>query len=436
MQTSVLTVTELTYIVKNAVENNPKLQSATVSGEISNLNYHGSGHVYFTIKDNASQLPCTMWKSVAEKMPKLKEGQKVEINGSVEVYPPHGKYQFNVKRVIAGGKGNLYEQFLILKEKLRTEGLFEAKFKKNIPLFPEKIGILTSPTGAVIHDMIQTIRARYPVVKVFLFPTAVQGAAGKNSIVQNLAKADAFGLDVLILARGGGSIEDLWNFNEEAVARAIFECKTPVITGIGHETDSTIADFVADMRAETPTAAAVKAVPDREILLGILDDQKHRAQKSLLYYIDIKKQTLDNYEQRTAEILKFNLQKQKNALAQLQAKLFRILPDSIQDYQYDIERQELHLQQAMIRAISNRKTQLNELKSTTKILLSDSLNYQKNALNLLETRLQGLDIMQLLKQGYTLTLKDGKAVSNAGELKKKDVIITLFSDGSVRSKVE
>ncbi|MBX7241058.1 MAG: exodeoxyribonuclease VII large subunit [Bacteroidia bacterium] len=436
MHNAILSVTELTFIVKNAVEGNPKLNNATVSGEISNLNYHSSGHVYFTIKDNSSQLSCTMWKSVAEKMPKLKDGQKAEITGSVEVYIPHGKYQFNVKKVITGGKGNLYEQFLLLKEKLREEGLFDTKFKKNIPPFPVKIGILTSPTGSVLHDMLQIIRKRYPVVKVLIFPTAVQGTAAKNSITENLAKADTFGLDLLILARGGGSIEDLWSFNEEAVARAVFHCKTPVITGIGHETDTTIADFVADVRAETPTAAAMRAVPDREALLETLDVQKHRALKSMLYYIEIKKQTLDNYEQRLTGALKLNLQKQKNTIEQLQSKLFRILPDIIEDYQYDLDRQELHLQQAMLQAIQNRKTQLSDLNNITKTLLADSLNYQKNALGLLETRLQGLDIMQLLKQGYTLTLKNGKVVNSISELKKNDIIATLFSDGSVSSKVE
>ncbi len=429
-----LSVSEFTTLIKTTLEAQPKLRQALVSGEISNVNYHSSGHVYFTLKDNAAQLSCVMWRSVAEKIAKIKEGQKVEIAGSIEVYPPSGKYQLIVKKIEAGGQGNLYEQFLLLKEKLRQEGLFEAIHKKKLPDFPLKIGVLTSTTGAVIHDILQTFRSRYPVAKIFVFPTPVQGITAKNIIIQNLEIADTSGMDVLILARGGGSIEDLWNFNEEEVARAIFRCKTPIITGIGHETDTTIADFVADLRTETPTAAAVKAVPHKKELTDQLGKDLINIKKSLLYYIDIKKQTLENYQHKVIDTLKSNLERQKNDLDRLRDKLYRLLPDTIDDYLYDIEKIEIRLQKAMQEALSSRFMQINELENKSKIHLKDSLSFHKNTLDLLETKLQGLDITQILNQGYSLTLKDGN-VTNKASLHANDLIITLFSDGNVRSIV-
>lgn len=363
-------VSEITHYIKHRLERDPALQGAKISGEISNLTYHRSGHVYFSLKDSDAQLNCAWFKSYVNPRIQLEEGNHVVAQGDISVYPPRGNYQLLVKHIEKAGIGKLYQAFLSLKEKLQHEGLFDTHTKQSLPAFPVSIAVLTSPTGAAVQDILGTLRRRYNRIEVRLIPTVVQGPQGKGSIVKNLQMADALGVDLIILARGGGSLEDLWNFNEEEVARAIAAAKTPVITGIGHETDFTIADFVADARASTPTAAAELSVPDKQALIRQLQDARARMQHALQQGINLKRQRLD-------------------------------------DLSYRIE-------QAILRDIGDKKHQL----------------------ALLKARLAGMDHQDLLKKGYTLTLKSGKQVTQAGDLSTNDQIETVFWDGKVRSVIE
>lgn len=430
-----MTVSELTYYIKSLLETNSKLQNAVVSGEVSNLTYHSSGHAYFSVKDNASTLPCVMFRSVAEKCPQIKNGEKVELKGNIEVYPPHGKYQFNVKNLSKGGVGDLYKQFIELKDKLQKEGLFEMKHKKSLPIFPKKIIVLTSPTGAVIHDIINTIKNRYPAVKIQLLPIVVQGIQGVASIINNLRFADTLQGDVLILARGGGSVEDLWNFNEELVARAIFDCKTPIITGIGHETDTTIADFVADFRAETPTAAAIKAVPDLAQIKKELRKHADDIQQSLSFYIEIKKQTIENYQGKIQESLTKGLYYKKTELNNLQNAIQKVLPEQIQQKHKELEKQHIYIKDYLQQSLRHQQQILSNLRNEIPNLIQRSFQEKKNELSVLTAQLEGLDSTKLLTQGYTFTLKNGKILNSAAEVSYADVIETVFVDGRVKSKV-
>ncbi|MEL6251221.1 MAG: exodeoxyribonuclease VII large subunit [Bacteroidota bacterium] len=314
-------VSELTAYLKHLLEEDSILRNVQVSGEVSNLTYHRSGHVYFSLKDRDAQINCVMFKSYAQLAPRIAAGDKILANGGISVYAPRGNYQLMVRSVRKQGMGDLYQRFLLLKQTLQEEGLFDPAIKRPIPQFPEEIALITSPTGAAVKDMLRTIARRYDRVKVVLYPTVVQGERGTSSIVNSLKLAQGSNADVILLARGGGSLEDLWNFNEEAVARAIREGDIPVICGVGHETDITIADFAADLRASTPTAAAEHAVPEKDAFLYTLDQYELQIQRGLQYFIDFKRQVLDDYEYRLQENLNKNLREKRHALDLLETQL-------------------------------------------------------------------------------------------------------------------
>lgn len=314
-------VSELTAYLKHLLEEDSILRNVQVSGEVSNLTYHRSGHVYFSLKDRDAQINCVMFKSYAQLAPRIAAGDKILANGGISVYAPRGNYQLMVRSVRKQGMGDLYQRFLLLKQSLQEEGLFDPADKRPIPQFPEEIALITSPTGAAVKDMLRTIARRYDRVKVVLYPTVVQGERGAASIVNSLKLAQKSSADVILLARGGGSLEDLWNFNEEAVARAIREGDVPVICGVGHETDITIADFAADLRASTPTAAAEHAVPEKDAFLYTLDQYELQIQRGLQYFIDFKRQVLDDYEYRLQENLNKNLREKRHALDLLETQL-------------------------------------------------------------------------------------------------------------------
>jgi exodeoxyribonuclease VII large subunit len=263
---TVLTVSQLTQQIKALLEG--KFVDVWVTGEISNYTRHSSGHHYFTIKDDKAELSCTLWRSIATSIKvRLKDGMKVVLYGDVSVYQLRGRYQLNVKWVVEEGIGKLELRFRELKERLLKEGLFDESHKRDLPAFPSAIGIVTSPTGAAVRDMINVLRRRMPSCRIVLCPVAVQGPGAENEIADGIRKLNDFGeIDLMIVGRGGGSLEDLWAFNEETVARAIYSSSIPVISAVGHQVDYTISDFVADLRAPTPSAAAEIAVPDsREI---------------------------------------------------------------------------------------------------------------------------------------------------------------------------
>lgn len=289
----IFSVSELTYQIASILEN--QIGFVFVEGEISNFKFHSSGHRYFTLKDQDAQINCVFWRSKTLNF-ELYDGLNVIVGGWISVYPLRGQYQIDVEQVFPIGYGNLYLRFEALKKKLEEEGLFSPEFKNPLPDFPLRIGIATSPTGAAIQDLITTIRRRNPLCEIFFRETLVQGEEAKNDIVQALSELNELDLDVIIIGRGGGSLEDLWAFNEEIVARAIFNSRIPVISAVGHETDFTIADFVADVRAATPTAAAELATPlTKEFLSEKIYQFEKEMQTSITFLIENSKKEVEQY---------------------------------------------------------------------------------------------------------------------------------------------
>jgi exodeoxyribonuclease VII large subunit len=327
-----LTVSDLTYRIKEVLEYEPELQEVSLQGEVSNCTLHSSGHAYFTLKDEFSQISCVMFRgSITGKTKEtLKHGARIVVKGNVTVYPQRGNYQLLVQEVQAYGLGNLYQQFLMLKEKLQEEGLFDESRKKDLPIYPTTIGIVTSPTGAVIKDIINTIQRRYPCVNLVISPAIVQGEQGAASVIQALQLlCKQPGID--LIARGGGSIEDLWCFNDESLAKAVFYCPIPIISAIGHETDFTILDFVADLRAATPTAAAEHAVPDKAELMNHLLQMRATIRTSIQYSLYNRAQQLDDMAEKTSMQWNYLLAQKKSELAILAATLEQYNPQAYLD---------------------------------------------------------------------------------------------------------
>ncbi|MFR6533891.1 MAG: exodeoxyribonuclease VII large subunit, partial [Staphylococcus simulans] len=290
-----LSVTALTKYIKYKFDQDPHLQSVLLKGELSNFKRHSSGHLYFNLKDNNSVVNAMMFKAQANKLDFTpKEGDEVLIEARVSVYERRGNYQIYVNKMHLDGIGNLYQRLEELKKALTKQGLFDMSHKKPIPKFPKKIAVLTASTGAAIRDIHSTINSRFPLVEQIQISTLVQGEQAKNDIVEKLQYADTLGADVIILGRGGGSIEDLWNFNEEDVVRAIFNTQTPVISAVGHETDFTLSDFVADVRAATPTQAAVIATPDQVELTQYIKQIELSLSRHIVQLINNKKKHLEH----------------------------------------------------------------------------------------------------------------------------------------------
>ena len=295
MNKEYLTVSQLTRYIKYKIDNDVNLQEVYLKGEISNFKAHTRGHFYFTIKDEGSRINAVMFASSATKVKFTPEdGMKILVTGKISVYEATGGYQIYVNEMIEDGVGNLYVAFEQLKKKLASEGLFDDRYKKKIPKIPKRVGVITAPTGAAIRDIISTINRRFPLTEIILLPSLVQGENAKEDIVRQIKNANNYNLDTLIVGRGGGSIEDLWAFNEEIVARAIFDCPIPIISAVGHEIDFTIADFVADLRAPTPTGAAEIAVPSKEDVINYINQLNIRKTKALKTILELKKKRLDN----------------------------------------------------------------------------------------------------------------------------------------------
>ncbi len=301
-QAAALTVTQITVVIRQLLETNERLQDVWVQGEISNFSRPASGHLYFTLKDKNASIRVVMWKSAAMRLNlPLRDGMLVEAHGRISVYDAGGQYQLQVDVLRPAGEGALYAEFLRLKARLEAEGLFDAARKRELPSYPRRIGIVTSPTGAALRDMLNTLRRRLPLAQVILAPASVQGEAAPPEIVSALQRLNRLNPppDVILLARGGGSIEDLWSFNDERVVRAVVDSRAPVISGVGHETDFTLADFAADLRAPTPTAAAELATPitlgDLALATRSLSD---RLQTALYAQTDTRRTRLDDLHRR------------------------------------------------------------------------------------------------------------------------------------------
>jgi exodeoxyribonuclease VII large subunit len=357
----VWSVTQLTRYVRDIFEKDALLQDLWVQGEISNSSRPASGHLYFTLKDQASSLKCVMWRIAAARQTYLpRDGDAVEVHGTISVYEAAGQYQLYADSIRPIGLGNLFQEFIRLKNRLEAEGLFDQSHKRPIPTRPALIGVVTSPTGAAFRDIINTIRRRYPLVKLILSPSPVQGEEAPPGIVRALGLLNnSIHPNLIILARGGGSIEDLWAFNDERVARAIYESKAPVISGVGHETDFTIADFVSDLRAPTPTAAAEIATPAREDLIaelaGLLDRLNHSLQSKIdsinwqigqlehklallspASQIRSDRQRLDDFDRRAAQALSYLVQMRRTRLKGIEQRLTSLSPSAILNRGYAI----------------------------------------------------------------------------------------------------
>lgn len=351
--------------VQELMGSDANLQDIWVEGEVSNLSRPRSGHVYFTLKDQEASLRCVMWKNVAARLSStFNDGDAVEAHGSIGVYERRGQYQLYIDDLRPQGAGKLYQEFLRLKDQLEREGLFAPEHKLEIPAWPEWIGIITSPSGAALQDMLDTLRRRYPLVEVILAPAAVQGEAAPGEIVSALEKLNRQGkVDLILLGRGGGSIEDLWAFNDELVARAVFASTIPVISGVGHETDYTITDFAADRRAPTPTAAAELAVPDQVELAGVVREYTDRLGRSVFSYLNdqrervkdtgrrldrsspvteirVGRQRVDEIQERLARGIKRSLRDARKEVQSLQGRLANLNPETILERGYAVVSQE------------------------------------------------------------------------------------------------
>ncbi len=397
---NLLTVSKLNKYIKNMLEDDYVLKDLFVSGEVSNLKKHTSGHYYFTLKDGKSQISAVMFKSYTSSLKfDLREGMKVSVCGYVSMYEAYGTFQLYVENIFEDGIGTLAKQFEELKCKLEQKGYFEQKHKKEIPELVKTVAVLTAKDGAAVEDVIRTIRRRNDLIKIIVVPTIVQGVLSKDSIVSSIQSINKYSehndncIDVVILGRGGGSLEDLWSFNEEEVVEAIFKSKLPIISAVGHEINFTLSDFVADLRASTPTAAAEMVSIEKSTLVYTVYEQSNRLNKLMSLKLERNKSELNYLLSRNClrrpEVIIYNEQ------------------DKIQDF---------------IKSLNNQ--------------IEKTLVKNKNTLSENLTKLDLLNPIKILNNGYTLTYKDSSVIKSSKELKKDDEVTIRFSDGETKAIIK
>lgn len=435
-----LTVNALTKYIKRKFDADPHLQGVYIKGEISNFKKHSSGHMYFTLKDEKARILAVMFSSAARSMKfKPENGMKVLVRGDISVYEGSGQYQVYIKEMKTDGVGDLFVAYEQLKKKLEQEGLFSPKYKKPIPKYPKAVGIVTSPTGAAIRDILTTIKRRYPITKVLIFPALVQGEQGTQTIVQAIQKAnERADVDVLIIGRGGGSIEELWNFNEEDVARAIFASDIPIISAVGHETDFTIADFVADMRAPTPTGAAELAVPHIQELLERVMNCESRLLRAMREKVVLQQERYQRlvksyafryprklYEQKLEQVDKLTesltrgteklYSAKYDAMLQLRRRLERSHPEELKKISLmRYQRATRALNRAITAVVSEKRKEFNGIIST----------------------LEALSPLKIMDRGYSLAYtEDGQLIKKIAQVKPERKIYVKLSDGSIKCVV-
>lgn len=392
---NIYSVGQVNTYIKNMFTQDFMLSRISVKGEVSNCKYHTSGHIYFSLKDETGTINCVMFAGQRRGLAfAMKNGDKVVVHGSISVYERDGRYQLYAKEISLEGAGLLYEKYLALKQELEEMGMFAPEYKQPIPRFVRTLGVVTAPTGAAIQDIRNISYRRNPYLQIVLYPALVQGEGAVRSIVKGIQMLDAYGVDVIIVGRGGGSIEDLWAFNEEEVARAIFNCKTPVISAVGHQTDTTIADFVADLRAPTPSAAAELAVYDYRSMI----------------------ENFREYEKSFQRGLERHLLWTKSRLRQYQTKLSYLSPEN----QIREKRQFLAQMQDQMESAMKRK-------------ISDS----RHRLELSIERMKGLSPLDKLKQGYSyVSDENGKNVKSSDQVKEGDLLSIQLADGEILARVK
>ena len=391
MTQNVYTVRQVNAYIKNMFTQDYMLNRIYVKGEVSNCKYHTSGHIYFSLKDESGTIACVMFAGQRGGLAfHMREGQQVIVFGGISVYERSGSYQLYAREIRLDGEGVLYERFQALKQELGEMGMFAPEYKKTIPSFVKTVGIVTAPTGAAIRDIMNISSRRNPFVQLILYPALVQGEGAVQSIVTGIQTLDAYGVDVMIVGRGGGSIEDLWAFNEEAVARAIFECETPVISAVGHETDTTIADYVADLRAPTPSAAAELAVYDYRLT----------------------ERTMIEYREKATRLLEQQIRMQRLRLREYQTKLMYLHPENqVRDYRQRIVDYEEKL----------------------RLLMENSLQKNKMRFTVDLEKMKKLSPLEKLNQGFSyVETADRKAVKRIGQVDVGDELTIYVTDGTIK----
>ena len=392
---SVYSVGQVNNYIKNMFTQDFMLSRISVRGEVSNCKYHTSGHLYFSLKDTTGAISCVMFSGQRKGLAfSMKNGDKVIVTGSVSVYERDGKYQLYAKEISLEGSGLLYERFLALKKELEEMGMFSPEYKQPIPKYCKRLGVVTAPTGAAIQDIRNISYRRNPYIEIILYPALVQGEGAKESIVKGIRALDELGVDVMIVGRGGGSIEDLWAFNEEEVARAIFNCSTPIISAVGHETDVTIADYVADLRAPTPSAAAELAVFDFRALMEQFDNYRKRMDFSMNSRLILQKQKLQHYQTRIGYLSPENL-------------------------------------------IRDKRMYLLKTEEKLQYLMEQKIQRERHRLGIYIERMKGLSPLQKLNQGFSYVEgEELRAVTKVNQVKEGDILNIYVSDGQIRAKVE
>lgn len=391
MTQNVYTVRQVNAYIKNMFTQDYMLNRIYVKGEVSNCKYHTSGHIYFSLKDESGTIACVMFAGQRGGLAfHMREGQQVVVFGGISVYERSGSYQLYAREIRLDGEGVLYERFQALKQELGEMGMFAPEYKKTIPSFVKTVGIVTAPTGAAIRDIMNISSRRNPFVQLILYPALVQGEGAVQSIVTGIQTLDAYGVDVMIVGRGGGSIEDLWAFNEEAVARAIFECETPVISAVGHETDTTIADYVADLRAPTPSAAAELAVYDYRLT----------------------ERTMIEYREKATRLLEQQIRMQRLRLREYQTKLMYLHPENqVRDY-----RQRIVDYEEKLRFLMENSLQKNKMRFTVDL-----------------EKMKKLSPLEKLNQGFAyVETADRKAVKKIGQVDVGDKLTIYVTDGTIK----
>jgi len=461
MEKNYITITQLSKYLKYKFDGDSNLTNVYLKGEISNFKAHTRGHFYFTLKDEGSRINAVMFSSSASKLKFTPiDGMKVLVTGKVTVYEATGGYQIYVNDMLEDGVGNLYIAFEQLKKKLEQEGLFAKEHKKKIPRMPKKIGIVTASTGAAIRDILTTLKRRYPVVETILFPALVQGQAAASDIARKIEIANTYDIDTLIVGRGGGSIEDLWPFNEEIVARAIYNSKVPVISAVGHEIDFTIADFVADLRAPTPTAAAELAVVDINTVIDYLEKSRTRSYQAIRQLIENKTLILNNLKEsyilkKPSNIYEVKEQKldmlidrlnisMKNTVEKYNVRLFKTTNSYVLNNpsilylskQENLKNIYKRLNKEIDIILTNNKTKLFKLENSY-VLTNPSILYKYKEQNLISiiSKLEVLNPLNTLKRGYAIIRKKDTVINDIKDISKNDEISIQVKNGNIITKV-
>ena len=392
---NVYSIRQVNLYISNMFRQDFMLNRIYVKGEVSNCKYHTSGHIYFSLKDDSGSLACVMFVGNRSGLKfQMQNGQSVIVLGSISVYERDGKYQLYAREIIQDGMGLLYEKFQALKQELEEMGMFAPEYKQPIPAFSRRVGIVTAPTGAAIRDIMNISYRRNPYVQLILYPALVQGEEAADSIVRGIELLDQSHVDVIIVGRGGGSMEDLWAFNEEKVARAIFHCETPVISAVGHETDFTIADYVADLRAPTPSAAAELAVADMAAIQGQLRDMQQRLQNRMSERLSDRKKELEH----------------------LQEKLKYVSPQH---------------------QIQEKYQRLTDIEEELQMLMQQTMKERRHQLMIYVERMKGMSPLEKLSQGYSYTADArGKKITATEQVQPGDLLQIYVSDGQILAEVK